>query len=309
MRYLSCPNCESRLFFDADTCLSCGALVGYEVTSDQMQLAGPDNRCTNHEAHACNWMAEPGFSLCRACAFVINPLALPDSIEVTRFQLAIRRTFRQFVLHGINPANGPILRFECVKPGEGDSVTIGHADGLVTLDVSEADPVVLTEQRERLGERYRTPLGHVRHESGHWHWQSYLEPNPDLLEEFRLLFGDERSDYSAALEQHYARTDDGSWVSDYLSFYASSHPWEDYAESFAHILHMTDTVTTAFTEGLVTQVPTSSFDHLYAVWQPLTVALNELSRSMGLDDPYPFTPTKPAVDKLRFVYRASRTQR
>ena len=168
-------------------------------------------------------------------------------------------------------------------------VTIGHADGLVTLDLAEADPVTREESRLSLGEPYRTPLGHVRHEVGHWHWQAFVIPDEERLGRFRDLFGDESFDYADALERHYANGDDGFWEQSFVSFYASAHPWEDYAESFAHVLHLLGTEETAHFAGLA--APPGDFDGRYEQWVNVTVELNELARSMGTADPYPFAPS------------------
>ena len=269
-----------------------------------MNYSTNDTRCATHSAHGCNWLTAPDLAWCPACVLIINPGANPGNIEMATFNLAIRRLRRQFTRLEIEPstANPPLL-FRCVLPDSGEDVVIGHQNGLVTLDMHEADPAVLSEQRKSLGERYRTPLGHVRHETGHWHWQAYVYSNAELLEDFRDLFGDERADYNDALQRHYTRTDTGAWAEHYITAYASAHPWEDYAESFAHLLHIADTFETAQAEGLAVNVQADDFDSMYAAWVPMTIGLNELSRSMGLDDPYPFSPTLAAIEKLRFVHR------
>src|SRR6185295_3152587 len=102
--------------------------------------------------------------------------------------------------------------------------------------------------------------------------------------------------------------------------YASMHAWEDWAETWAHYLHMVDTLETARSFGLalrprpasedapaqppvaVRRLDPHSFDDLVRGWLPLTIAMNSLNRSMGLPDPYPFVLGEPALEKLRFVH-------
>jgi hypothetical protein len=46
----------------------------------------------------------------------------------------------------------------------------------------------------------------------------------------------------------------------------------------------------------------TGFDRILQNWLPLTYALNELNRGMGLPDLYPFVLSAPAIEKLRFVH-------
>jgi hypothetical protein len=104
-----------------------------------------------------------------------------------------------------------------------------------------------------------------------------------------------------------------------ISAYASSHPWEDSAETWAHYLHMTDTLETATGCGLSLQPRRSdepalnanfvlrgcrpeSFDQMIESWFPLAYVLNNLNRGLGLRDAYPFILSTPAIEKLRFVH-------
>ena len=57
--------------------------------------------------------------------------------------------------------------------------------------------------------------------------------------------------YAAALQAHYAKGGDvGPWAERHVSAYASAHPWEDWAETWAHYLHMMDAVDTALGFGM-----------------------------------------------------------
>ena len=196
----------------------------------------------------------------------------------------------------------------------------GHANGLITLNVEEADDAKREKMRHELGERYRTLLGHFRHEVGHYYWDRLVLDSP-WLEPFRTLFGDERADYAAALKANYANGPPADWADRYISSYASAHPWEDWAETWAHYLHVVDSLGTALGFGLDADdiegiVQPFERDALYAPdeagaegflslinsWVEMTVVLNELARSMGEPDFYPFVMSKPVVAKLQFVH-------
>ena len=194
----------------------------------------------------------------------------------------------------------------------------GHANGVITINVAEADDAEREKRRHDLGEPYRTLLGHMRHEVGHYYWDRLIA-RTDRLDAFRALFGDEREDYGQALQRHYAQGPPADWQTRFISAYASAHAWEDWAETWAHYLHMTDTLETAAACGVsirprradepsMAKVPTSagtpsgSFDRLIDSWYPLTYVLNNLNRGLGLPDGYPFVLSPPVVDKLRFVH-------
>jgi hypothetical protein len=190
------------------------------------------------------------------------------------------------------------------------SVTTGHANGVITLDLAEGDDAHREKVRERLGEPYRTLLGHLRHEIGHYYWRS-LMGGPEHLGTFRALFGDERADYPAAIKRHYAEGAPDGWRETYVSSYATMHPWEDWAETFAHYLHLRDVLQTAHAYGLSVdgdpaEVPPDAdgvgIEELVGRWLPLSYGLNAVNRSMGKDDLYPFVLTPAVVTKLGAVH-------
>lgn len=284
--------------------------------------------CCYREERQCNWAAAPidaGNAACGvagqatatdqapgpeptpclACQRITVSIPAAETPElVAVFCAAIRRTLRRLRDEfGVDERTiQPPLCFALERSGPDMPVTIGHADGLITLDVAEADPVHLESQRMSLGEPYRTPLGHVRHEVGHWIWSAAVEPDPQALEEFRQLFGDEQVDYQASLEEHYQQDDDGSWRADWISRYAAAHPWEDFAESIAHVLHLDDVLHTAAVGRLVGKVE-GPFAARYTTWTELVIELNEVTRAMGEDDLYPFAPPPAAVDKMQLADR------
>jgi len=197
-------------------------------------------------------------------------------------------------------------------------VTTGHANGLITINLNEADHLIRVQTREKMQEQYRTLIGHFRHESGHYYWDRLID-NSENLEEFRRLFGDERIDYVKSMQNYYADGPSDNWQNVWISAYASMHPWEDWAETWAHYLHMVDTLETASDfkfnianqrianpfqmEGERDHVYTAtSFTHLFNDWCQLTQAHNAINRSMGHDDAYPFVISMTALDKLRFVH-------
>jgi hypothetical protein len=200
---------------------------------------------------------------------------------------------------------------------DGEKVTTGHADGLVTINIAEADNSTRERLRENLHETYRTLLGHFRHEVGHYYWSRLIDGGA-ALEPFRALFGDERADYGEAMKRHYEAGAPGDWQMHHVSAYATMHPWEDWAETWAHYCHIVDTLETARGYGLALRpapvggatvdhvvarrLDFDDFDDLIAAWVPLTLALNSLNRSMGLADLYPFVLSTDAVAKLRFVH-------
>jgi hypothetical protein len=207
------------------------------------------------------------------------------------------------------------VTFDLLSSAE-EPVVTGHADGVITLDLAEADDVARVRMRAYLGEPYRTVLGHFRHEIGHYFWSTLID-QAGRHEEFRAVFGDERDDYGAALERHYARASDDAWSGRYVSYYASAHPWEDFAETMAHYLHITDVMETAGAYGIQVEGPSpvlqadpadvdreaDTFAEILSDWLPLTYALNATNRAMGVADLYPFVLAPAAIEKLAYVHR------
>jgi hypothetical protein len=269
-------------------------------------------------------------TLCQSCALnrTIPDLSIPaNPLAWRRIELAKRRLVSQLLLLGLpvaslsqDPQRGLAFDLLQSQPG-GPHVLTGHAAGIVTINIEEADDATRERARAAMREPYRTLLGHFRHEIGHYYWDRLVRDGP-LLEEYRALFGDERQDYAAALQRNYAEGPAPGWPLQFVTSYASTHPWEDWAESWAHYLHMADTVDTALSFGVNAQNVDLEHEpfNADALWQPeapdaqafldflngwirLTNVLNELSRSMGQPDFYPFVLPRAAVGKLQFIHR------
>ncbi|MFN4117322.1 putative zinc-binding metallopeptidase [Acidovorax sp.] len=283
--------------------------------------------CRNHtEYQACNFAvpADEPDMLCVSCR---QTRILPDLSEAAnmgrwmQIEAAKRRLFYTLARLGLEPApgrSGPVFEFLAELPG-GPPVLTGHNEGTITLNVAEADDDERARRRIALREPYRTLIGHLRHESGHFYWDQLIRDG-GRLEDFRAVFGDEREDYAAALEAHYAKGNDtGDWAEHHVSAYAAAHPWEDWAETWAHYLHMIDLLETAASYGTQVTVPgifgpqrsaavdpfaqpVPDFDTMLRNLVPLTLLLNSLTRSLGQSDAYPFALIGEAPAKLRFVH-------
>jgi hypothetical protein len=343
MKLSLCETCGNMLHFENSVCLRCGSPLGFipEVMDLRALIpqedgsfapkARPDERwraCPNAEATGCNWLVPPDSpdGLCVACHLnrTIPDLSVPGNpekwraIECAKRRLvyALLRLRLPLTSHKDDAARG--LAFDFLADTEDEQVMTGHADGLVTINIAEADSPEREKRRVQLGEPYRTMLGHLRHEVGHYYWD-VLVRDGGRLEDSRAMFGDEREDYAAALERHYQDGAPPDWQANYVSSYATMHPWEDFAETWTHYLHMVDTLDTAASFGLAVDPAVSDdpedattiafdpyrvrrIDKLISAWLPLTVAVNSLNRSMGQPDLYPFTLSPPVITKLGFIH-------
>ena len=321
-------DCGQRVFFDNDACLSCGRKLGFDVNDLAMRtleplpggsLADREGRryrhCFNQLDYGnCNWIVpvEEPHERCLSCGLneVIPTLERPGNLELwTRVERAKRRLVYSVCKLGLplGDMNGR-LRFRILEDRRRNPsvletfVATAHLDGAITINIMEADDAARLAVREQMQERYRTVLGHLRHESGHYYF-SRLTFAPGLLEECRSLFGDEREDYAAALQRHYADGPPDDWPENYVSAYASAHPMEDFAETFAHYLHIDDALETACAAGLAETQSAAGARDWIDTWIRLAITLNEILRSLGADDPYPFVLTRPVREKLEFIGR------
>ncbi|MFE3838941.1 zinc-binding metallopeptidase family protein [Pseudogemmobacter sonorensis] len=365
MKLFQCQCCGQVLHFENTACLRCGRAVGYlplgggspdrmlavepagalwQAAPDEQGHVAPGNWrfCRNWELSACNWMvparpddAEASADYCPACRHNRTVPDLSDPTHAAQWQkieVAKRRLIYTLAHLGLpRPALGDdhpepmIFDFLADDPGSVERVLTGHANGVVTIALTEADDPTRERMRSEMGEAYRTLLGHFRHEIGHYYWD-ILVRDGGHIEAFRALFGDESTDYAAALERHYQNGAPAGWQREYVSSYATMHPWEDWAETWAHYLHMIDTLETAAAFGMSIDPTVEDegelsaeidFDpwriwrseRLVSAWLPLTVALNALNRSMGHPDSYPFALPAPVLEKLGFVHNLVRASR
>jgi hypothetical protein len=323
MLSFACGHCGHLVFFENTVCLNCSTPLGF--VPERLELVSlegsPLNRCANQELAACNWMVDEPGRLCRSCELTRTRPNDSDPAGLAAFaraEAAKRRVIMQLLDLGLPGVTPDRLRFDLLS-SEQRSVATGHADGVITIDLAESDDAAREERRNELREPYRTMLGHLRHELGHY-FQPLIVTGDQSRDACRALFGDERADYSQALERHYAQGPPADWPRRHVSAYATMHPWEDWAETFAHYLHIRDTLQTAAEYGVTVRGPRAvtldrslkatpqpeagdrGFDEVLDNWLPLTYALNAVNRSMGRDDLYPFTLATPVIDKLRFVH-------
>jgi hypothetical protein len=351
MKTFHCDKCSHQIFFENTLCFNCGSTLGYQPatrsvnafeqteTGQWRSLNSNDagklyKQCGNYVEHnVCNWMlpADDPHDLCAACQLNdVIPALTSEKNRVlwSRLETAKRRLLFSLAQLNLTPVSKEVepetgLAFSFMEDGVSDQcVMTGHDNGLITLNIAEADPAERERTREKMHERYRTLLGHFRHESGHYYFDR-LVVGSEWIDEYRALFGDERQDYGEALKRHYSEGPVPDWESRFVSSYASSHPWEDWAETWAHYLHMLDTLETANACGLslhpikrdepalehvTLPTKTDEFDKIMSDWFALSYVLNSLSRSIGMPDAYPFTLSTPVVEKLKFVHKVVRAQ-
>ncbi|MEM9621652.1 MAG: putative zinc-binding metallopeptidase [Pseudomonadota bacterium] len=316
--------CGQQLFFDSQSCIRCGRRLGFDVENMEMVALSGDQAthsrlCANSEYGVCNWVIPESstHSLCFACQFnrTIPYLGKPENVTRWRvLESAKKRLFYTLLRLGLPLVSGHVdtqhgLLFDFVEDARSDPnrypekfVHTGYANGVITVNVLEADDAARESMKAALRESYRSVLGHLRHESGHFYW-SHLQVA--LTAEFKQLFGDSQADYAAALEKHYADGPPADWNQRFISAYASAHPLEDWAETWGHYLHIFDLLETAATHGLIdVQFDQMDMQAQISLWRKLSVTLNELNRSIGLGDAYPFIVTDLVQEKLTFIDRA-----
>lgn len=347
MKLFQCTNCKNTVVFENNKCVNCGYLLGYssyynkivalDTNASKWQVPELEGKtyeyCENYKHKVCNWLVDVsrGRKFCLACSLNRTiPHILDDAnlakwkhIEIAKHRLVYQ--LLRFSLPVVSKIEDDLKGF-CFDflaredlPEESKDTKTGHANGVITLLISEADPVIREQVKQQMAERYRTLLGHFRHEVGHYFWDLLIRDNPDILEEFRIIFGDESQSYADALTNHYNNGPQANWQQNFISKYASSHPWEDWAETWSHYLHLTDVLETAYNFGLRSNpkitakqkikmnasfdpYKETSFEKIMDTGIPLLFTLNSMNRSMGEDDPYPFIISEPVKNKLKFIH-------
>ncbi len=350
MKLFKCQVCGQSIYFENRICNSCAHVLGYLPKAGVMAALEPAEGdswvaltkqrprvrfCANAAVDACNWMipddqAEPFCLACRHNRTIPNIDQDQNLTHWRRMEIAKHRLFYSLIAFRLplknrldEPDHGLTFDFLAPDPAAPDTVILtGHDEGIITINLNEADDAKREALRTAMGEPYRTLLGHFRHEVGHYFWD-VLVRDAGQLEACREVFGDETLDYAQALQNHYANGAPPDWQNNYISAYATAHAWEDFAETWSHYLHIIDTLETASAFGLRIHPAIANDKVLHAdidfdpytiesmeaivnAWLPLSFAMNNISRSMGQPDLYPFILSKPIVDKLSFIHQIIR---
>ena len=340
MKLFACSVCGQPLMFENVSCVACHHRLGYDVETDDMVSLDPLDDlwkpasggvsktyrfCANSTYDACNWLisSDTAEQYCRACQYnrTVPDTSVPANLKLWReLEAAKHRLIYTLIKLKLpmptreeNPTEGLVFDF-LVETGS-EKVLTGHDSGVIVLNAAEADPAARVKLREQMGEVYRTLLGHFRHEIGHFFWDRLVRDGA-MLGACRALFGDDNEDYQEALKRHYENGAPAGWMEHYVSAYATMHPWEDFAETFAHYLHIVDALDTARSFGMTVDAKVvasleaeatidpyraSSIAEMLLVWDPLCFAVNALNRSMGQPDLYPFVLPPDVLTKLEFV--------
>jgi hypothetical protein len=333
MRDFNCPNCGQRLAFENSTCLNCGSALGFSLEQTALLVITKDDAsehagfvnaaeyqlCANLQVAECNWLVPVNYPrlLCPSCVLTTERPNDADTGGLAEFAAAEAAKRRLIVeLHELklpiigrdqDPDYG--LAFRLLSSAH-EKVITGHDNGEITLDLAEGDDVHREQLRVEMDEPYRTLLGHFRHEIGHYYFYRLISPSSDHVTRFNELFGDPDADYQEALDRHYNEGAPENWQERFVSSYATMHPAEDWAETFAHYLHIRDTLDTSAWCGLAPATATfdrpplgpSAFPNIIEMWLPLSWSLNMVNRSMGRDDLYPFVLPPAVMDKMQFIH-------
>lgn len=312
MQSFTCPACDNRVYFDNLFC-SCGQPLYYEPEARQMwNEAEP---CANRDQIQCNWAAIPGEPLCRSCLMsdVVPALHVGDNQQL----LARAERAKRWVLANLSnwawfteADQGPRPRFQMLSEdtgGRAEQIIMGHEDGEIIINVTEADEQIRVQRQHQLGEQYRSMVGHFRHELAHFLFDR-LAVAEGFTDGFRALFGDERADYGQALQEHYANPKLPG--DEFITSYATSHPHEDWAETVAHLLHMVDFTDSFVSAGLSMQGIPEGYEsyadqdaeQMLNIAAEVAIAINDINRALDNSDLYPFVLTPRIREKISFAH-------
>lgn len=329
--------CGQETFFGNLQCSRCGTELGFDPASQRQfsisadpnnpdqwieynKPEGPRYKICSHREHdiQCNWLVsiDDDYDQCLSCRLTrtIPMLDQPNNMQRwVALEGAKRRMLYGLLRLGLiitnrfdNPTHGLLFDFledKRTNPNILDeTIYTGHDSGVITLNVAEADPSLREAARVAMNEPYRTLVGHFRHEIGHYFWEILIHNTTNHVA-FRELFGNEDEDYQQALEQHYDNGPRENWAEHHISAYASSHPHEDWAETWAHYLLMSDAVEIAVAFNIIPTVDQGQyFDQWLTEWMELSIVLNALNRSTGHYDAYPFVLSEKVREKLKFIH-------
>lgn len=347
MKLFSCQSCGNILYFENRVCTQCGRALafmperrllsalepaGAELWTPLAAPESPRRFCANAAHDACNWLTPSNTddAFCLACRHneTIPDLSIAANvgawrkIEIAKHRLiySLLRWRLPLLTRAEDAQHGLVFRFLADPLQDAAPKTMtGHDNGIITIALSEADDAEREARRQRMNEPYRTLLGHFRHETGHHYWD-ILVRDGGLLEECRAIFGDDAQDYGAALQRHYADGPPRDWQERFVSAYATMHPWEDFAETWAHYVHMVDTLEMAGAFGLEVKplidrdgalearvnfdpYGAQTIEQIVEAWMPFVFAMNSVNRAMGMSDLYPFVLSPAVIGKLGFIHR------
>ena len=208
MKLFQCTNCKNTVVFENNKCLNCSFKLGYSSYYNKIVSLDPSvgswqveeldgktyEYCENYNHKVCNWLVDVsrGRKFCLACTLNRTiPHLLDDDnlekwkhIEIAKHRLVYQLLrFRLPVVRKTKDAKDGFCFDFLAKddlPEESKDLKTGHANGVITLLISEADPVVREQIKQQMAERYRTLLGHFRHEVGHYFWDLLIRDNPDV---------------------------------------------------------------------------------------------------------------------------------
>lgn len=343
MRSYLC-SCGSRIFNDNVQCIACGSELGFcpqcqalaPITASAeggYQCGNPGcgaalQKCVNYvEHHVCNRCLPPeqdeGEGLCSDCRFntTIPDLSIPaNRAKWSELESAKRRLLYDLrVLRlplgthddGVRPPLYFAFKDDAISPKDkwrafrkSEKVYTSHNAGLVTINIQEADPVEREKLRVNFEEPHRTVIGHFRHEIGHYYWDVLIRGRRE--QECAAVFGDHLNPaYGDALATYYQSGPPANWRDSFVSAYATMHPWEDFAETWAVYLDLTSTLETAAQNGFPGEADPlhADLDQMVLCLQALTISLNEINRNQGLPDVIPEIYLPAVVAKLRYLHQ------
>lgn len=341
MKVFQCGHCDYPLFFENNQCENCGHSSGYRYSDRKMLTFDPQSSslisdrekieykyCKNMEHGVCNWLLEKcdNHDYCPACQLNRTIPNLADKENIPNWknlEVAKHRLIYQLQKIGLDlpskMGNEEGLCFDFIAKMNSADIMTGHDNGVITILLREADSVIRERTRKDMQEPYRTLIGHLRHEVGHYFWERLVSSKKEVLMEFREIFGNEKVSYGDALQAYYKNGAPKNWRESYISKYATSHPWEDWAETWAHYLHVMDMVETAHffrfkvdsaevsenmrTEATFDPYTIKEFGTIVRTCIPLSFAVNSINRAMGIPDVYPFVITPLVVKKMTFIHQ------
>lgn len=346
MKLFKCQSCGNIVYFENVSCEVCGHRLAFRPVQTELTaieplegnwwkpLNAPEQRrllCENGLHGACNWFVpdDTTDAYCLACRHnkTVPDLTVPgNQVAWQILELAKHRLFYSLIRLNLplttfveDPERGLSFEFLADSPHQsGPKVLTGHDNGKITIALAEADDAERERRRVAMGEPYRTVLGHFRHEIGHYYWD-VLVRDGGQLEAFRAMFGDDSQDYGAALERHYQEGAPPDWQDNFVSQYASAHAWEDFAETWAHYIHIVDTLEMLAASGMTVRPKVDktgdfaakvnfdpyraeTIEQIIDAWFPYVFAINNVNRAMGARDLYPFVLSPAVIRKLGFIH-------